>query len=122
MIRSIISIISGYIAWMGAVWILWALSGYDMHDLPPTGFFIFSVFCESILGLGSGYLTGVIAKRHVLRHSMVLAAFLAIGGVVSIILKTGQESIWIPLVTLFIISPCVALGGYIRKGEVESFS
>ena len=119
MIRSIISVIAGYLVWMGATWIVWILFGYGIHDVPPTGFLVFSVLYESLFGLGGGYLTGVIAKRHIFRHSMVLAAFFAIGGVVSIIFETGQFPVWIPLSTIFITAPCVALGGYIRQRQVK---
>ena len=44
MIRSIISIVAGYVAWMLAVWIIWTVFGYGIRDVPPTDFLIFSVF------------------------------------------------------------------------------
>lgn len=122
MIRSIISIIAGYIAWMVTVWILWTVFDYGMQDVPPTGFLIFSVFPESVFGLSSGYLSAVIAKRHALKHSMILAGLFVIGGIVSLIFKMSQYPVWVPLTTIFIVAPCIAVGGYIRERQTRKIN
>jgi len=122
MIRSVVSIISGYVFWIISLWILWAIFGYGVRDVPPTGFLILSVFCESVFGLGVGYLTAVIAKRHPLRNSMILAAFFILGQIVSLVFQTCPYPVWILLTTIFIVAPCIALGGYIRKRQTANIN
>ena len=122
MIRSIISIIAGYVVWMLAVWILWAIFGYGIQDVPSTGFLILSVFFESVFGLGGGYLAAIIAKRHAVRHSTILAGLFVVGGIVSVISKTSQFPVWVHLTTIFIVAPCIAVGGFIRKRQTANIN
>ena len=49
-IRSVLSIISGYIVFFIAVMILWAAFGYyPMDEFPTTNFLIISIICEAFL-------------------------------------------------------------------------
>ena len=115
MIRSIISIISGYVTFSIAVLILWLTFGYGPKDIPPDNFLIFSIFCEAFFSVGAGYLVGLIAQRRELLHAGILAAIFAIVGLGSLIFKTHQYPYWVALSIILVNAPCALLGGYIRK-------
>ena len=115
MIRSIISIISGYVAFSIAVLILWLDFGYGPKDIPPDNFLIFSIFCEAFFAVGTGYLVALIARRRELLHAGILAAIFVIIGLASLIFKTHQYPYWVALSIVLINAPCSLLGGYIRQ-------
>jgi hypothetical protein len=115
MIRSIVSIISGYVTFSIAVLILWLAFGYGPKDIPPDSFLIFSIFCEAFFAVGSGYLVALIAQRRELLHAGILAAIFAIIGLGSLIFKAHQYPYWVALSIILINAPCTLLGGYIRQ-------
>ena len=115
MIKSILSIISGYVAFSIAVLILWLAFGYGPKDIPPTNFLLFSIFCEAFFAVGAGYLVGLMARRRELLHAGILAGIFAIIGLASLIFKTHQYPYWVALSIIVINAPCTLLGGYIRQ-------
>lgn len=117
MLRSIISVIAGFIAWYIAVFVLWIAFGYGPREIPPTDFLVFSICMEAIFSVGGGYLTALIAGRKEMLHSIILAAVFCLLGVISLILYDAEKmgSIWLPLSTIVINAPCAVLGGWMRK-------
>jgi O-antigen/teichoic acid export membrane protein len=115
MIRSILSIISGYLAFSIAVLILWLAFGYGPKEIPPTNFLIFSIFCEAFFSVGCGYLAALIAQRRELLHAGILAAVFVIVGLGTLLFKTHHYPYWVPLSVIIINAPCAFLGGYIRR-------
>jgi hypothetical protein len=121
MVRSIISIVSGYVIFGVAVLLLWIAFGYRPHSVPPTGFLVFSVFCECLFALGSGYVVALIARRRELLHAGILTAIFVVLGLLSVLVPMNKLPLWVNLTTIFPTSPCILLGGWIRmkaaKGE-----
>lgn len=115
MIRSIISIISGYVTFSIAVLILWLAFGYGPEDIPPTNFLIFSIICEALFAAGSGYIIALIAQRQELLHAGILAGIFVIVGLGSLIFRTHQYPYWVTLSIILINAPSALLGGYIRQ-------
>lgn len=122
MVRSIISILSGYLIFGVAVLLLWITFGYKPHSVPPTGFLVFSVFCECLFALGSGYVVALIARRKELLHTGILTAIFVVLGLLSVVMTMNKLPLWVNLTTIFPTSPCILLGGLIRmkaaKGEL----
>lgn len=114
MVRSILSIITGYVVFLISVVILWLAFGYGPKDIPPTNFLVFSIFCEAFFSAGCGYLTAAIARRRALLHAGILAAVFVIVGLGSLIFQTHHYPFWITLSIVFVNAPCALLGGYIR--------
>jgi hypothetical protein len=114
MVRSIISIISGYLIFGVAVLLLWIAFGYRPHSIPPTGFLVFSVFCECLFALGSGYVVALIARRGELLHAGILTAIFVVLGFLSVLMPVNHLPLWVNLTTIFPTSPCILLGGWIR--------
>lgn len=120
MIRSIISIIAGYVTFSIAVLILWLPFGYGPKDIPPNNFLIFSIFCEAFFAVGAGYLVALIAQRRELLHAGILAAIFVIVGLGSLIFKTHQYPYWVALSIILINAPLALLGGYIRQNTKKN--
>jgi len=114
MVRSIISIISGYLIFGLAVLLLWIAFGYRPHSVPPTGFLVFSVFCECLFALGSGYVVALIARRRELLHTGILTAIFVVLGLLTVVTTMNKLPLWVNLTTIFPTAPCILLGGWIR--------
>lgn len=119
MIRSIISIISGYLVFTMTMLLLWAVFGYKPNSVPPTEFLIFSVCCECLFALGSGYVVALIARRKELVHTGILVAVLVVLTLMTILVFKNKLPLWANLSTIFPISPYVLLGGLIRKKATQ---
>jgi hypothetical protein len=114
MVRSIISIISGYLIFGVAVLLLWLAFGYRPHSIPPTGFLVFSVFAECLFALGSGYVVALIARHRELLHTGILTAIFVVVGLLTVLVPMNHLPLWVNLTTIFPTAPCILLGGFIR--------
>ncbi|UCE40134.1 MAG: hypothetical protein JSV17_11770 [Candidatus Aminicenantes bacterium] len=114
-IRSLLSLIVGYLIFVVSMLILWMVFGYKPKDVPPDGFLVFSIFCECLFALGGGYVAAFISNRKELVHTGILAGVVAIMGVLSLFWPHNELSWWANLATAFPIAPCFPLGGLIRK-------
>ena len=123
MLRSIISIIAGFILWYVLIVILWVLFGYSVQNKPPEGFLIFSLLIEIIFAVGAGYVTALIANKGKEQlHGFILGIVFAVLGMVDVIVclvKEIQDPLWIPISTIVIIAPCAVLGGWLRSKRVD---
>jgi hypothetical protein len=115
MIRSILAVIAGYLAFYLAMLILWLAFGYGPKQEPPTTeFLILSVFCEALFALGSGYLIALIVRRRELLHAGILSAVFVISGILYLLLRLNHYPVWVPIAVIFVNAPCVFLGGLLR--------
>ena len=114
-IQSLLALIAGYLIFAAAMLFLWIAFGYKPKDIPPDGFLVFSIFCECLFAIGSGYVAALIAKRKELAHTGILTGVFAVMGVLSILCSMNELSWWVNLSTVFPIAPCFLLGGLIRK-------
>lgn len=120
MIRSILAVISGYLAFYLAMLALWLVFGYGPEQKAPTAeFLLLSIFFEAIFALGSGYLIALIARRRELLHAGILSAVFVLSGVLYLLLRLNHYPIWVPLAVIFINAPCCLLGGHLRKKIVR---
>lgn len=120
MIRSVLSVIAGYIFFYIAVLILWLAFGYGPdQDFQSSSFLIISIFFEALFAVGCGYLVALIADRMELLHAAILAALFVISGIAYLLLRLNHYPIWVPLSTIFVNAPCIILGGFIRRKQVR---
>ncbi len=121
MIRSILAVISGYLAFYLAMMILWLAFGYGpRHEVPSTQFLVISAFFEALFALGSGYLIAYLAKRRELLHAGFLAGVLVISGILYLLCKLNHYPAWVPWVVILVHAPCVLLGAFLRKRKVHA--
>ena len=118
MIRSILAVISGYLAFYLAMLILWFAFGYGpKHEIPSNEFLVISAFFEALFAFGSGYLIAYIARRRELLHAGFLSFVFILSGILYLLLKMYQYPTWVPLVVIFVHAPCVLLGALLRKKQ-----
>ena len=114
-IRSALSVISGYISFFIAVLILWSAFGYcPMDEFPTTNFLIISIVCEAFFAIGCGYIVALIAGRKELLHAGILSGIFAVSGILYLFLKLNHYPIWVPLSNIFINAPAILFGGYLK--------
>ena len=114
-LRSLLSLIAGYLIFAVAMLLLWMVFGYKPKDVPPDGFLVFSIFCECLFAFGGGYVAALVADRHELVHTGILTGILVIMGELSVLCPQNELPLWANIATIFPIAPCFLLGGWIRK-------
>jgi len=114
-IRSLLSLIIGYLIFAVAMLLLWMVFGYRPKDVPPERFLVFSIFCECPFAIGGGYVAALVANRKELVHTGILTGILAVMGALSVLCPQNELPLWVNLATVFPIAPCFLLGGLIRK-------
>ena len=114
-IRSLLSLIAGYLIFAVAMLLLWMAFGYKPRDVPPDGFLVLSIFCECLFALAGGYAAAVIANRNELLHTGILAGIMAVMGILSLVWPQNDLPWWANLASAFPIAPFFLLGGFILK-------
>jgi hypothetical protein len=122
MIRSIVSVIAGFVFFVLAVWALDAILGFE-QGARPEGLVLVLIICfEAVVTFVSGYLTAMIAKRKEMLHALIIFGVFGLMGVVGFIvhaLDPAKTMDWLGLVYIFIIAPCALLGGLVRKRQSD---
>jgi hypothetical protein len=108
-----LSLIAGYLIFAVAMLLLWMAFGYKPRDVPPDGFLVLSIFCECLFALAGGYAAAVIANRNELLHTGILAAIMAVMGILSLVWPQNDLPWWANLASAFPIAPFFLLGGLI---------
>ena len=76
-IRSLLSLLAGYLTFALAMVLLWMAFGHKPKDVPPDGFLLFSIFCECFFAIGGGVVAAKIANRKELAHTGILTGIFA---------------------------------------------
>jgi hypothetical protein len=119
-LRSIAAVAAGYIVFAASAALLFQLSGTDPHAPASLAFKVASIIWGIVFALIAGWLTGRIAARRQATHAAVLAALIALGALVSLILRTGHDSIWSQLAALVFLVPATWIGGVIARKDPEA--
>jgi hypothetical protein len=114
MVRSIFSVVAGFVVLVGLTAGLWAAFGVTDPTDVSSAFVLFSVVCEVVFALGAGLLTAWIAGRHGGRHAAYLAAVVVLQGLAQAVFGGAELPLWVPLSTVLLVAPCCFLGGLIR--------
>jgi len=117
MVRSILAVVAGYLTFSISAVVLFQVSGIHPHSTPGWSFVVFSVVYGCVFAVLGGYLAGWIAKHNELKHSVAVTLLMAVTSVVSLFLAEGDK--WTQLATIFIMSPCAVLGGFLRKKRIQ---
>jgi peptidoglycan/LPS O-acetylase OafA/YrhL len=125
-IRSLLSLIAGYLIFALAMVLLWMAFGYKPKDIPPEGFLVFSICCECLIAVGAGYAAAKIVNWKEMAHTGILTGVFAFLGVLALIWPHNALPWWANLATIFPIAPCFLLGGLMwitkkneRKGNLQ---
>ena len=117
MTRSILAVIVGYLTMAVAIIALFAISFRQPDAAPTQTFMLLSLVYALFAALAGGYVTALIARRKELKHTIALATFAALMGIVSMIVSAGQEPLWYQIANIAVMVPAVLLGGYLRASH-----
>ena len=120
MLRSVVAVVSGYLAFLVLTYSLWMVFGQDLETPPTEGFLVLSLAFETPFAVAAGYLTAWIARRRGAAHAAVLAGAMALHGAAGLVASSQAYPVWVDLVTLFILAPCCYVGGRIREFHQRS--
>ena len=130
MIRSILSVIVGYLTMAVLVAISTAVVARLMlpgvrvgQPLQPTGaHMIINLSYSSLFAAAGGFVCSLIAGRYPLAHALALACLVAVLGLVFFLQSSsaGPQPLWYSLTLLLLCPAGVILGGYVRFLQTNS--
>jgi hypothetical protein len=119
MVRNIGAVLAGYVS-IGILVVLTDLAlaairpgEYLSGQVPPTWYFVVSLFTASLYSVFGGWLCGWIARARQWKPLLALAVFGELMGVISTIMFWGKQPWWYALALLILYPPAVFLGGYL---------
>src|SRR3954467_2125188 len=112
MLRSIGAVAAGYLIFGVSAALLFQLSGQEPHEAAPLAFKIASIVWGAVFALVAGWLTARIAGRRPMLHTAIVAALIAVGALLSLLLRPSG-AIWSQVSALVIMAPCALIGGKI---------
>jgi hypothetical protein len=114
MLRSIGAVAAGYIVFGASAALLFQLSGRAPHDPAPVAFKTASIIWGCTFALVAGWLTARVAGKHPITHAAVLAAIIALGAIVSMVMsRTGE--VWSQIAAAGLMAPSAWLGGRLSR-------
>jgi len=113
-IRSIGSVILGYLVFALSAFAYFQLSGQQSHAKAPFSIMLTSILVGIAAAFAGGYLAARLAGRRPAAHGLAVAAILATGATVSLVSTIGHGAIWSQVAALVLMAPSAALGGWAR--------
>jgi peptidoglycan/LPS O-acetylase OafA/YrhL len=118
MVRTILSVISGYLVMAIAVMILFAIWFNDPNTKPDNTFMLFSLVYGFLFATVGGYITTLIADRPDMKSAFALAGLAVILGIVNMIGARGQEPLWFQILNILLALAGILLGGFLRMRQL----
>jgi hypothetical protein len=115
MLRWIIAVITGYVAFAVAEGLFYQFTGQNPGATPTLVFGAAGVLYGVVAAAMSGYIAARFAPRGQLIASASVGGIIAAVVVVSWILQGPQSSLWSQLSLLLLIAPSTTLGGLAEK-------
>jgi hypothetical protein len=112
--RIILAVVTGYIIFAGSAVVLFQAAGVDPHSPAPPVFTLLSIAYGIAFGLLSGYIAGRIGGHAGLHCGILAAALIALGAIVSLIVRPGAGALWTQISTVVLFAPACLLGDYFR--------
>jgi O-antigen/teichoic acid export membrane protein len=113
-LRSIGSVILGYLLFAVSAFLFFQLSGQRPHAVAAPAVMAASILVGIVGAFAGGYLAARLAGRQPLLHGVAVAVVLAIGAAVSLASTLGHGAIWSQLAALLLMAPGAVLGGWAR--------
>jgi hypothetical protein len=110
-VRLVSGIILGNFVFGMSAFALFRITNHDPHAPASISFEIGSIIYGTLFALLAGYVAGFIGGRRDLMAAKVVALLVGLVAIVSMI-AAGVG--WSPMAALFLMAPCVIIGGYLR--------
>jgi hypothetical protein len=114
MLRSIGSVILGYLVFALSAFAFFQLTGQAPHAKVPLSIVLTSILVGIVAAFAGGYLAARLAGRKPAAHGLAVALILAIGATVSLVSTIGNGAIWSQISALILMVPSAAVGGLVR--------
>jgi hypothetical protein len=115
MLRSVVGVVIGYLAFAIPLIVLFQVTGQPPHGEASLRFMVGASVYGVACALLGGYLSGWIAGRRPLAHSIATAVVLALVAAGSLAATIGKGQIWSQVAALTLIAPAAVLGGWLRQ-------
>jgi hypothetical protein len=117
MLRSTGAVAAGYLVFAGSAALLFQLSGQGPHAPSSAAFKAGSIVWGCVFALIAGFLTAHIAGRRPSAHASAVALLIALGALVSLLLRPGDGARWSQLAALLLMAPLAWLGGVLSRRD-----
>ena len=111
-LRSIGSVIAGYLLFAVSAFLFFQLSGQRPHATATPAVMAASIVVGVVAAFAGGFLAARLAGRKPLLHGVAVALVLAAGATASLASTIGHGAIWSQLAALVLMAPAAALGGW----------
>jgi hypothetical protein len=118
MLRSIGAVAAGYLVFVTSAVLLFQLSGQAPHEAAAAGFKIASVAWGAVSALVAGWLAARIAGRRPATHAAAVAALIALGATISLIMRSSDPK-WSQVAAIAIMAPCAWIGGRLSRRSID---
>jgi predicted Co/Zn/Cd cation transporter (cation efflux family) len=118
-VRSIISVVVGYLLFALSVFAFFLLSGQPPHQIASPLVMLSSIMLGVVSAYLGGYVAGWLAQRRPVAHSVAVAVVLTLGAIVSFFSTIGHGAIWSELAALLLMAPSAVLGGWVRERQIR---
>jgi RsiW-degrading membrane proteinase PrsW (M82 family) len=113
--RSIGSVIVGYLVFAVAAVALFAITGRDAHAEAPVWFMVGSTLYGMLFAAVGGYIAALLAGRSPVAHAFAITVIIALGTLASIFTRPAGGTIWSQLAALFLMAPSATVGGWVAS-------
>ena len=110
-LRSILSVIAGYVLFALSAFAFFQLSGQPPHQHAPVPVMLASIAVGMLGAFAGGYLAARMAGRRPFAHGIAVAVVLAAGALASLLATLGHGAIWSQLAALVLMAPSAMFGG-----------
>jgi hypothetical protein len=119
-VRSVASVIVGYLLFGVAAGLLFGLTQREPHHEQPAMFVVLSVIYGVGFAAAGGYLAAKLAPRRPRLHAGLVSVVIATLALASLAVNLGHGAIWSELATVALMAPAAALGGaFTRAGRAS---
>lgn len=112
LLRSIGSVILGYLLFAVSAFLFFQLSGQRPHAAAAPVVMAASIVVGGVAACAGGFVAARLAGRKPLLHGTAVAVVLAAGAIVSLVSTLGHGAIWSQVAALVLMAPSAVLGGW----------
>lgn len=113
--RTALGVIMGYLFFAAGAIIIFAVSGREPHAAAETGFMIVSTIGGMAAALLAGLIAASVSGRGDRRASLLLAAVIALGAIISMLTLPPGGHRWSMISAIVFMAPSAIAGGIIYE-------
>lgn len=112
LLRSILAIAAGDAIFAVSAILIFRMTGRDPHAPASSEFMAVTIAAGVIAAAIGGWVTAAIATHHRREHAGVLGVLIALGALISLLMRPGEGAIWTQVGAIFLMAPAAWLGSW----------